>query len=430
MQHIDKHTMPRGGLRWWAAPIATAALLVAAGAAARAAEIQLRSEIHSDGGLVLLGDVADVRSADSAEQKQLAEIDVVPAPPAGERRHLRARELQDILAARGVNLRQHRLSGAAQVTIIGTLEQAPPRAKLAVAPKPALVLPNPRRATETVHKALVEYLDERAARTADWETKFELGPAQVQAVCSAPQSLVVSGGHEPWTGPQTFVLTITVDGATEQTNLRAQVTLPPTVVVATRSLPRGTLVHADDVRLQPGKASQGEAHVYLSVEDVVNKEVVKTVIEGQVLDDVSVRRPVLVHRGEIVTVYARSDGVQVRTTARSRDDGTHNDLVAVESLAERKPIFARVVGPQEVEVYAHAVPVAADVAGSPHDKNGLLSGPLAPPPVRACGPTRRLRRRYPGMSGCSKMRRLPRRPPNQRPPPTARRLAASWRRPP
>ena len=51
--------------------------------------------------------------------------------------------------------------------------------------------------------------------------------------------------------------------------------------------------------------------------------------------------------------------MQVRTTARAREDGSQGDLITVESLTERKPFFARVCGPQEVEVLPDSVRVAA-----------------------------------------------------------------------
>ena len=64
------------------------------------------------------------------------------------------------------------------------------------------------------------------------------------------------------------------------------------------------------------------------------------------------RQPLLVRKGEVVTVYVRASGVQVRTTARSRDNGSHGELINVESLENRKTYFARVTGIQEAEVYA------------------------------------------------------------------------------
>ena len=54
----------------------------------------------------------------------------------------------------------------------------------------------------------------------------------------------------------------------------------------------------------------------------------------------------------MVTVFARASGIQVRTTARAREEGSRGDLIMVESLTDRSRYFARVTGIQEVDVYA------------------------------------------------------------------------------
>lgn len=348
-----------------------------------AAEINLHAECKSDGGLILLKDVADIFGQDSEAVKKLGEIDLLPAPPAGDRRRLRAREIQDILVSRGVNLREHRFSGASQVQLIGTLETPPPRKS---ASQPPVQFLSPRQASDAVRQALVAYLGQQEGGRDDWDLKFTLAPEQVQTLAQAPQTLAISGGSEPWTGPQQFTLTVTVEGQEKTVPLRAEVTLPPTVVVATRSLPKGTLLQAADVRLQPGVAAQGSAHVFQSLEEVVGKEVQRGVVEGQILDEQWVRRPILVHKGEIITVYARTNGIQIRTTARARDEGARGDLVTVETLADHKTFFARVTAPQEVDVYAHAAGVAPDgpeaTASAGIPRSGLAANdPLPPLPL-------------------------------------------------
>ena len=70
-----------------------------------AAEIHLRGECRTDGGLVLLADVAEIYATDPDEVKALGRIDLVPAPAEGQKRYLRLREIEDLLVLRGLNLR-------------------------------------------------------------------------------------------------------------------------------------------------------------------------------------------------------------------------------------------------------------------------------------------------------------------------------------
>jgi flagella basal body P-ring formation protein FlgA len=375
---------------WAGLLVIVGASLLRGGKSLLAAEIQLHSMCRADGGLVLLEDVADVLSADADEVKRLGQVDVMAAPPAGERRFVRAREIQDILASRGVNMAAHRFSGASQVTVFGTLQTPKPAAPKPVATPAVSQTPKvtPKQTTDQFRKALVEFLNECAAReNADWQIQFNLDADQIALVNAAGKDLIISGGHEPWTGTQKFQLAANIDGETRRSVLRTEITLPATLVVATRALTIGATVREGDVRVENAVPLRGRARAYQSVEEVIGKEVVRNVAENQILDEDSVRRPIYVRRGEIVTVYARAGGIQVRTTARARDDGSHNDLVAIESLNDRKPFAARVIGPQEVEVFAHAVGVTGEEAESRSTAKAAQLAVAPPAPLPTNKPT-------------------------------------------
>jgi flagella basal body P-ring formation protein FlgA len=134
--------------------------------------------------------------------------------------------------------------------------------------------------------------------------------------------------------------------------VRAKVSVVPAVVVATRAVPRGAVIQASDVQLDRSQPVSGRTEVVTSLDDVVGKEAAQAIIAGRPVDKSSVRQPVLVRKGEVVTVYVRAPGVQVRTAARARDTGSHGELISVESLENRQTYLARVTGIQEAEVYA------------------------------------------------------------------------------
>ena len=60
---------------------------------------------------------------------------------------------------------------------------------------------------------------------------------------------------------------------------------------------------------------------------------------GKPLAQDELHAPFLVRRGEVVTVYARAAGIRIRTVARTRDDGGEGELVAVESLTDRRAFY-------------------------------------------------------------------------------------------
>lgn len=124
------------------------------------------------------------------------------------------------------------------------------------------------------------------------------------------------------------------------------------VVVAARHLRAGERIRADDVEIKSlSELPRGIRQPLGAIHEVVGLEVTRSIVPGQVLDAVELRRPYLVRRGRQVTITARSGGVVVKMPGRALDDGAQDDLVSVEWLDNRqKRLTARVVGVDTVEV--------------------------------------------------------------------------------
>jgi flagella basal body P-ring formation protein FlgA len=324
--------------------------------AARAAEIRLRSDCLAAGALVTLGDVAEIFASDAAEEQGLSQLELVPAPAPGTKRYLRAREIQDMLHDRGVNLAQHRISGASLVAV-GVDAVRPVAHVEAPSSRPGSDMNNMRR---RVVQAIIMHLQSEAGADRPWRVELDAPEASLHQLAGTSGRIQVAGGSGDRLGRQQFELQIDTGGAVARIPVEARVSLPDAVVVASRSLPRGAIVQAGDLRLEPQKAIAGQSkrQPYYQIEEVIGKETARAIAPGQVLDNGYVRAPVLVRRGDVVTVFARAGGIRIRTEARAREDGSQGDLIAVESLANREQYFARVTAIQQVEVFAQ--PIAAE----------------------------------------------------------------------
>jgi flagella basal body P-ring formation protein FlgA len=322
-------------------------MLAVAADYAAAAEFRLRSQCTASGAVVTLGDVAEVFAADRRQAETLSAVELFPSPTAPQQRFVRVREIQDLLMLRGLNLAEHRFSGANQVTI------ACAAAARSETEQP-LTAAASRRANLRVQESIVRYLQQHAGGDRPWTVEVELNTSHARAV-SAARTLTIAGGRAPFTGAQRFE--ITTDGAerTGQFAIDCQVNLPPAVVVTVHSLGRGTVIRETDVELQRGLPREQITDAAFSLEEVVGKETTRAIPAGKLVTNDSLRAPLAIRRGEIVTVYAKSAGIRVRTIARARDDGSLGDLIAVESMQDRTSFFARVNGVREVEVFAHSV---------------------------------------------------------------------------
>ncbi len=325
-----------------------ATLVVFAATALSAAEIRFRPHARCDHSVVRLGDVADIITVDRSERSALAAIELGPATAT--RQMLESRDVQERLAAQGVKLVDHQFSGARAIAVELAGERPGGRRPLS---KSAANLAN-----TAVAEAIVAHLKTTVDADEEWSVEVAMSAEQAQTVAAGNRRASATGGRDPWTGAQEFL--VTVPGAAKGTALHvsADVKRAPRAVVAINQIARGETVRENDVELARIKAGSSPRASFQSLEDVVGKEAVRNIAPGQVLDTQYLRSPLLVRAGDVVDLFARSGGVQVRTKARARDAGGHGDLIDVELLGDRRKLLARVCGIQEVEILA-AAPVVS-----------------------------------------------------------------------
>lgn len=342
-------TMTRNLQRSLAGLVAVCGCLLVV-APADAAEIVLKAEVRCERPLVRLADVAEIYATDTAEIERLAAVELFPAPAPGCKRTVRAREVHDLLGLRGLHVGQCRMSGASQVELAGASVVIAP----AVQANGGVPAPQERQVVEAVKAAILKHLQQHTASKDAFEIVLNLSDVQVRELGAMIGKLSVAGGQKPWTGTQVFTVGAGATGEAGNVVVETQITLPPGMVVARRSLPRGAVLQAADVALEHVRTNGKDVEAFSSLDEVVGHETTRAIPPGQPIDRSALRSPVLVRRGEIVSVVARSAGLKVRTTARAREDGSQGDLVAVESVLNRQAFFARVTGIQEVEILAHA----------------------------------------------------------------------------
>jgi len=337
----------------------TAALFSLFDGHATAAELRLRTHCNPAGPVVTLGDVAEIVSADARQTASLAATELFPAPSSTEQRIVRVREIQDLLLLRGINLTEHQFSGSSEVTI----QTSVARPHVAASSKPVQAAET-QRIKRRVCEALVKYLSEHATSPQTWSVDFALTETQARLLADPVRPVNVAGGCSPWTGSQRFDLTI--EGAKEPAHvtLDASVRIIAPVVVALHPLARGAVIREGDVELQHLAAAEKITGALHAIEEAIGHELIRALPTGSAVSSDCLRSPLVVHRGEVLTVYAQSGAIRIRTNARSRDEGSVGDLVAVESLLNRSTYYARVSGIREVEVYARPTRVEGQQAGN------------------------------------------------------------------
>ena len=107
-------------------------VILLAGWSADATELNLKPQVTSGGGLVLLSDVATVTCEDEELRSRLEQVELFPAPAAGRSRTMRIRELYELLTLQGFDVSTLQVSGATATRVLPAPRSSP--AKIEPAP--------------------------------------------------------------------------------------------------------------------------------------------------------------------------------------------------------------------------------------------------------------------------------------------------------
>ncbi|HEY2252951.1 MAG TPA: flagellar basal body P-ring formation chaperone FlgA, partial [Planctomycetaceae bacterium] len=310
--------------------------------------------------------MAEVSADSSQEAKRLAATPLMPAPAPGTERFLRMREVQDLLAAHGENLDQLQFKGEVTVAVGSpdggdnstddTTNNQTDSAHLAAwasgkSSNTSMVAATPT-ATRDVNKTrnelnqrVADYLAHASGQSAALQVKCDVPSEQLALLPADSATWKLSGGSEPWTGKQRILISFAGPQGDDSFTASVDVLLP--VAVAIRPLDRGAVVTAADVELQPqdpGLQSQNRSVPFTTIDSLVGMETKRAIQVGDMITTDAVQPPVLVKRGDAVSVYARGGGIQVRTIARARENGSLGQPVQVESLDTHKTYDAVITG--------------------------------------------------------------------------------------
>ncbi|MEX0742713.1 MAG: flagellar basal body P-ring formation chaperone FlgA, partial [Phycisphaeraceae bacterium] len=129
--------------------------------------------------------------------------------------------------------------------------------------------------------------------------------------------------------------------------LRVQVIIKQPAVIASRSLTRGQVITASDLKVEQITLTSSRKTPLRAVDSAVGKQSVGLIREGAVVYVDDVEAPLLVKRGQAVTVRAVSGGIVLRTVGRAMEDGQQGEMILLRNERTRERFYVHVTGPQE-----------------------------------------------------------------------------------
>jgi flagella basal body P-ring formation protein FlgA len=153
-----------------------------------------------------------------------------------------------------------------------------------------------------------------------------------------------------------FEAVLEVGQGTDAERIRVTGTATETVdiVTAVRPLDRGEVVSADDLAVTRIPARQAHAGSATTVASLVGLAARRALRAGVPLGPSDFAPPVLVNRGDVVTIVYQSRGLLLTTRGKALENGARNAAIPVANLSSNRVLTAIVTGRGAVEVVGAA----------------------------------------------------------------------------
>lgn len=131
---------------------------------------------------------------------------------------------------------------------------------------------------------------------------------------------------------------------------RGHISLKVPVVVARRTLNRGSPVSDNDVTLQKMDVSTLRRGYLLDTKSFANQQLSRRVRAGDVITPQSLQAAHLIRRGDRIAIVASNDSFAISMPGEALEDGRLNQQIRVRNLSSGKTIRGTVSGTTEVRV--------------------------------------------------------------------------------
>ncbi|EIC82580.1 flagellar basal body P-ring biosynthesis protein FlgA [Serratia sp. M24T3] len=134
--------------------------------------------------------------------------------------------------------------------------------------------------------------------------------------------------------------------------IKPDVYLP--VWVAKKNLARGRCVLASDIELKKRNITNMNGGYLTQPEDVLGLTLKRRAQAMQPLSASLLEQPLLVERGQVVTMIAEEQGISAHTLGEAAKKGHKGDIIKVKNLASHKMVMARVTEAGVVRILGSA----------------------------------------------------------------------------
>jgi flagella basal body P-ring formation protein FlgA len=131
--------------------------------------------------------------------------------------------------------------------------------------------------------------------------------------------------------------------------VRGEVRVRARVVTASRDIPRGRTIEANDVELQDRELS-GRFDPIFEIRKVVGKRMQSSLRSGAIIENQNIARPYLVRRRKPVTLILRKGKMLISAAGIAQEDGAKMDRICAQNTSSGQEVCGWVVAKDTIEV--------------------------------------------------------------------------------
>lgn len=337
--------------------------------------LRLREQPVVEGQVVHVGDLIEVVSGRCQQTDDLLQLPIAPSPREGSPQTWTRADVIQHLELRGLHSKAIRWMGSERTQLRrgkpvesntngnkSSQTNSPQLTRVSQTipgriQSPAFIQERAvKQAEMLLSQAITEYVTLKSGDRTAWRISLSVPPEFVPIMQIKTNIVSIGGGKEPWEGNQDFVFEVKDRGALVAVPIKATLQLPPMIVVSKRALRRDEILSVEDLAYSPipQRGTTEPSDYFTDMEELVGKQMRRSVATGQPIESPFVGDAVVVTRGEMVEVESVSGDVIVKTSGRASESGAVGDLIGIELLPSRKRINASVTAPMKVRVSAVA----------------------------------------------------------------------------
>lgn len=212
-------------------------------------------------------------------------------------------------------------------------------------------------ATVLTSEEMAEVFHDLTSRNSPWPQE----QLQVHNFIAKPATLILPDGaieyrttnqpHPKYLGRKVLQISVLVNGKEEgKVKMIGDLHLYGDVACATRRINRHEKLTKNNIKMVRRDITMLDEDVVQRQAKVIGKRIKTSLQPGDIIKASQLDEPVLVKRGDMVTIIAKSQGLRATAPGEAKKDGAQGDTIRVKNLLSRKYIFAEVVDNGVVQV--------------------------------------------------------------------------------